>query len=61
MTSAEGHLDDIIEPVEQRLVALTPGGDDEVVAARTETSDIYLPLRPICVALGASWATQRRK
>lgn len=51
----------VIEPVEQKLVALTQGGDDEVVAARVETSEIYLPLRPICVALGVSWATQRRK
>jgi hypothetical protein len=51
----------VIEPVEQKLVALTQGGDDEVVAARTATSEIYLPLRPICIALGVSWATQRRK
>jgi hypothetical protein len=51
----------VIEPVGQKLVALTQGGDDEVVAARVETSEIYLPLRPICIALGVSWATQRRK
>ena len=61
MATDETRLDDIIEPVEQKLVALTQGGDDEVVAARTETSEIYLPVRPICVALGVSWATQRRK
>ncbi len=61
MVSDETRLEDVIEPVEQKLVALTQGGDDEVVAARTETSEIYLPLRPICVALGVSWATQRRK
>jgi len=61
MASDETRLDVVIEPVEQKLVALTQGGDDEVVAARTATSEIYLPLRPICIALGVSWATQRRK
>jgi len=61
MASEETRLDAVIEPVEQKLIALTQGGDDEVVAARTETSEIYLPVRPICVALGVSWATQRRK
>lgn len=52
---------DIIEPVEQRLVTLTPAGDDEVLAARTATADIYLPLPPLCAALGINWATQFRK
>ncbi len=51
----------VIEPVEQKLVALTQAGEDEVLAARTETSEIYLPIRPICTALGIHWATQRRK
>ncbi len=61
MASEETRVDVVIEPVEQKLVALTQGGDDEVVAARVETSEIYLPLRPICVALGVSWGTQRHK
>ena len=51
----------VIEPVEQRLVVLTPAGNDEVLAARIDTSEIYLPIRPICTALGIQWATQRRK
>jgi len=51
----------VIEPVEQKIVMLTQAGDDEVLAARTETSEIYLPIRPICTALGIHWATQRRK
>ncbi len=51
----------VIEPVEQKLVALTQSGEDEVLAARIETSEIYLPIRPICTTLGIHWATQRRK
>ncbi len=43
MTSEKTGTDGVIEPVEQKLVALTPGGDDEVLAARTDTSEIYLP------------------
>ncbi len=61
MASDEAQRGVVIEPVEQKLIALTQGGDDEVVAARVETSEIYLPLRPICVALGVNWATQRCK
>ncbi len=61
MASDEAQRGVVIEPVEQKLIALTQGGDDEVVAARVETSEIYLPLRPICVARGVNWATQRRK
>jgi hypothetical protein len=61
MADEETLTGSVIEPVEQRLVALTQGGDDEVVAARVATSEVYLPLRPICIALGVSWATQRRK
>lgn len=52
---------DSINPVEQRSVVLTPDGDDEILAARTETAEIYLPLRPICTALGVSWTAQYRK
>jgi len=61
MASDEAQRGVVIEPVEQKLIALTQGGDDEVVAARVETSAIYLPLRPICVARGVNGATQRRK
>ncbi len=61
MTSEEMGADVVIEPVEQKLIALTPGGDDEMLAARTETSEIYLPVKPICTALGVSWTTQYRK
>ncbi len=61
MTNVETGPDAVIEPVEQKLVALTPGGDDEVLAARTETSEIYLPVKPICTALGVSWTSQYRK
>jgi len=53
--------DVVIEPVEQKLVALTQAGGDEVLAARTETSEIYLPVKPICTALGVNWGTQFRK
>src|SRR5579883_1660940 len=58
MTSDES---EILDPVEQRLVVLTQAGEDEVLAARTETAEIYLPLRPLCTALGINWATQFRK
>ena len=51
----------VLNPVEQRTVMLTPDGGDEILAARTEASEIYLPIRPICVALGVSWTTQYRK
>ncbi len=51
----------VLNPVEQRTVVLTPDGDDEILAARTEASEIYLPIRPICAALGVSWTTQYRK
>jgi len=61
MARAETSLDIVIEPVEQKLVVLTPGSDDEVLAARIDTSEIYLPVRPICTALGVSWTTQYRK
>jgi hypothetical protein len=54
-------MDVVIEPVEQKLVALTQAGGDEVLAARTETSEIYLPVKPICTALGVNWGTQFRK
>src|SRR5690348_11500817 len=61
MAEEIGGIDAVIEPVEQKLVVLTPTGDDEVLAARTANSEIYLPIRPICAALGIQWATQRRK
>ncbi len=54
MASGETAVDGVIDPVEQKLVALTPGGDDEVLAARIESSEIYLPVKPICGALGVS-------
>jgi len=56
-----GVASDVIEPVEQKLVVLSQAGDDELLAARTETSEIYLPVRPICTALGIHWAAQYRK
>jgi len=43
------------------VVVLAQAGDDELLAARTETSEIYLPVRPICTALGIHWAAQYRK
>ena len=61
MTSVGFASTAIIVPVEQRLVVLTQSGGEEVLAARTETSEIYLPLRPICAALGVDWASQYRK
>ena len=61
MTSEDAAATAIIEPVEQKLVALTPAGDDEVLAARIATSEIYLPVRPICGTLGVNWGTQYRK
>jgi len=54
-------MDVVIEPVEQKLVALTQAGGNEVLAARTETSEIYLPVKPICTALGVNWGTQFHK
>ncbi len=51
----------VIEPVEQKTVALMQVGDDEVLAARTATSEIYLQVHPIRAALGIKWATQCRK
>ncbi len=61
MTSEDAAATAIIEPVEQKLVALTPAGDDKVLAARIATSEIYLPVRPICGTLGVNWGTQYRK
>ena len=61
MTDEEIGTQAVIVPVEQRTVALTQAGGEEVLAARTETSEIYLPIRPICTALGVNWATQYRK
>src|SRR2546422_1431077 len=46
----------VVVPVEQRTVALFEG--DDVLAARGDTGDIYLPLRPICDSLGISYPTQ---
>ena len=61
-TASEGAGTDVmIEPVEQRTVVLTPKGGDEVLVARAETSEIYLPIWPIYTALGINWATQYRK
>ncbi len=51
----------VIEPIEQRLVALAQAGDDEVLAARTEDATIYVPVRPLCTALGLGWSPQLRK
>lgn len=50
--------DQIIEPTEQRSVALLEA--DEVLAARAD-ADIYLPIRPICAALGLSYSPQLRR
>lgn len=51
----------IIEPIEQRSVALAQAGGDEVLAARTDDSTIYIPVRPLCTALGLGWSPQLRK
>ena len=53
----------VLEPVEQKLVTLTAAGadQDEVLAARLETSQIYLPVKPLCTALGVNWPSQRQK
>ncbi len=53
----------VVEPVEQKLVALTSAGadQDEVLAARLDTSQIYLPVKPLCTALGVNWPSQRQK
>ncbi len=51
----------VIDPVEQRLVALAQAGDDEVLAARTDDATIYVPVRPLCTALGLGWSPQLRK
>jgi len=51
----------VMEPIEQKTVVLSQAGDDEVLAARIGTSEIYLPVRPICTALGIHWAAQYRK
>jgi len=53
----------VLEPVEQKLVTLTAAGSDqdEVLAARLETSQIYLPVKPLCTALGVNWPSQRQK
>jgi hypothetical protein len=61
MPSVEKDATAIIVPVEQRIVALPQPDGEEVPAARIETSQIYLPIRPICTALGINWATQYRK
>jgi len=51
----------VIEPVEQRLVAFDLAGDDEVLAARAADTTIYMPVRPLCTALGLGWSPQLRK
>ena len=61
MPRAERDAATIIVPVEQRIVSLPRSDGEEVLAARIEISEIYLPIRPICTALGINWATQYRK
>ena len=53
----------VLEPVEQKLVTLTAAGadQDEVLAARLDTAQIYLPVKPLCTALGVNWPSQRQK
>jgi hypothetical protein len=53
----------VLEPVEQKLVTLTSAGEDqdEVLAARLDTSQIFLPIKPLCTALGVNWPSQRQK
>ena len=53
----------VLEPVEQKLVTLTAAGadQDEVLAARLDTAQIYLPVKPLCTALGINWPSQRQK
>ena len=53
----------IIEPVEQKLVTLTAAGadQDEVLAARLETSQIYLPVKPLCTALASIGRANARR
>jgi hypothetical protein len=61
MSSDESTAVAIIDPVEQRTIVLAQAGGEELLAARIETSEIYLPLRPLCTSLGINWSTQLRK
>lgn len=45
-------------PVEQKVVYFY---DDEVTAVRLEDGSIYIPLRPLCEALGLNWAGQFKR
>jgi hypothetical protein len=52
-------LGTVLVPVEQRQVALLDGS--AVMAARTDSGDIYVPLRPMCATLGLSAPSQIRR
>ena len=45
-------------PVEQKQVAFY---DDKIVAVQVEDGTIYVPVRPICDALGVNWSGQRQR
>ncbi|MCA9864029.1 MAG: ORF6C domain-containing protein [Thermomicrobiales bacterium] len=51
-----------LNPIEQREVELSAG--DRVLAALVEVGDeerVYVPVRPICEALGVNWPSQSRR
>ena len=45
-------------PIEQKQVVFY---DDEITAVRLENGRIFIPVRPICEALGLDWSAQYRR
>ena len=47
-----------LQPIEQKQVMFY---EDQILAARVEGGEIYVPVRPICDVLGIGWSAQARK
>lgn len=45
-------------PVEQKEVKFY---DDEIVAVRLDSGQVFIPLRPVCELIGVDWSAQRQR
>ena len=50
--------DNALVPADHQNIAFY---DDEILALRLPNGEIYIPLRPICDAIGLNWAGQRQR
>lgn len=49
---------DALQPIEQKSILF---GGQSIMAVRVEDDTVYVPIRPICDALGINWSGQRQR